>query len=164
VTDGAPAASLAAMYQETILRHYRTPQHKRALPGATARGERKNPLCGDEVAIALVVDGDRITDAAFTGRCCSIAQASASMLTGRVRGETRDGAAQWLRTVDDLLHGRGTPVDDARLGDLTALRGVVPFPARVACALLPWLALRDALASGRDGAAPLPPDPATVAS
>lgn len=140
------APSLAAMYQDVILRHYRAPHHKRALVAPTARGERKNPLCGDEVAVAVVVRDGTVIEAAFEGRCCSITQASASMLTDCVTGRPLAEVEQRWQEIDALLHGRPLAVDDAALGDRAALRGVVPFPARVACALLPWQALRDALA------------------
>jgi nitrogen fixation NifU-like protein len=132
------------MYQDVILAHYRQPHNKRALPSATRQASRKNPLCGDEVEVAVLLRDGVIVDAAFGGRCCSIAQASASMMTDAVIGGSLSDAASRAAEVDAVLHGRAT-VDDAALGDRAALRGVAPFPARVACAMLPWLALRDAL-------------------
>lgn len=141
----APSASLGAMYQEVILAHYRAPHNKRALAATTARAERRNPLCGDEVAVEVLVERGVVVDAAFSGRCCSIAQASASMMTDVVIGATRAEAEARFREVDALLNGRAVDVDDQTLGDRAALRGVAPFPARVACALLPWLSFRDAM-------------------
>jgi nitrogen fixation protein NifU and related proteins len=140
----AGPASLASMYQDVILSHYRQPHNKRELSAPSARVERKNPLCGDEIVVAVTVRDGTIVDAAFSGRCCSITQASASMLTDAVIGSSiADAELRWTE-VDALLHGRPT-ADDASLGDRAALRGVAPFPARVACAMLPWVALRDAL-------------------
>jgi nitrogen fixation protein NifU and related proteins len=144
----AASASLSAMYQDVILTHYRKPNNKRELSSPTGQAERKNPLCGDEVLVAVLLRDGIIVDAAFTGRCCSITQASASMMTGAVIGGSVRDAALRAAEVDAVLHGRETVDDASSLGDLAALRGVAPFPARVACAMLPWLALRDALAEG----------------
>jgi nitrogen fixation NifU-like protein len=142
----AGSGVLAAMYQDVILAHYRAPHNKRAVAAPTARGARRNPLCGDEVQVEVRVEGGVVTDVGFGGRCCSIAQASASMLTDAVQGASlADVSSRW-QEVDALLHGRDPGIDDAALGDRRALRGVAPFPARVPCALLPWQALRDALA------------------
>jgi nitrogen fixation NifU-like protein len=139
VTDNA--ALLSAMYQDTILSHYRAPHNRRALDGATAEGRRKNPLCGDEIRVQLRLEGDVVTDVAFGGRGCSIATASASMLTDAVRGATTRDALALASAVDAMLQGRATMLPEA----LDALRGVAGFPARHGCATMPWAALRDAL-------------------
>ncbi len=137
------SASLAAMYQETLLAHHRAPYNRRELPEATHTASRKNPLCGDALEVAIVVDADRIADAAFTGRGCSIAVASASMLTRVVPGLTRLEAQTLVEDVEAMLTGA---TDTAHLpAALDALRGVAPFPGRHGCATMPWLALRDAL-------------------
>jgi nitrogen fixation NifU-like protein len=135
------AALLSAMYQDTILSHHRAPHNRRVLDGATTEGRRKNPLCGDEIRVQLRIEGDRITDVAFGGRGCSIATASASMLTDAVRGATPKAALALASAVDAMLQGRATVLPDA----LEALRGVAGFPARHGCATMPWAALRDAL-------------------
>jgi nitrogen fixation NifU-like protein len=138
-------APLAAMYQDVILAHYRAPHNKRAVEGPSGVGARRNPLCGDEVRVEVRVEDGVVRDVAFGGRCCSIAQASASMLTDAVRGGTREEVEARWQEVDALLHGRDPGVPDGALGDRAALRGVAAFAARVPCALLPWQALRDAL-------------------
>ena len=132
------------MYQETLLSHYRAPHNRRALPDATAEGRRKNPLCGDEIVVQARLEHGRIADVAFGGRGCSIATASASMLTEVVRGLSPKEALGLAAAVDDMLQGlqgRGPVLPPA----LEALRGVAGFPARHGCATMPWAALRDAL-------------------
>jgi len=137
------AASLSAMYQETLLAHHRAPLNRRAIANATHTGSRKNPLCGDALQVAVRFDGDSIADAAFTGQGCSIATASASMMTEVLRGRTRDQALALVDEVESMLTG-GTAAPNLPFG-LEALRGVAPFPGRHGCATMSWLALRDAL-------------------
>jgi nitrogen fixation protein NifU and related proteins len=140
---------LSAMYQETLLAHHRAPHNRRALPDATHRGARKNPLCGDAMELFVALNNERIDDVSFGGRGCSIAVASASMLTDVVTGMARREALALIDRVESMLHGgRSGPhgVDAEPLPiALDALRGVAPFPGRHGCATMPWLALRDAL-------------------
>ncbi len=148
---GAPAgdARLAAMYQDIILDHYRRPRGKGALEAPAGAevlaAERRNPLCGDEIALELAVDGDVVREARFTGQGCSISQASASMLTQAVRGKTRAEAEALVRRFVALAHGDAEAAADRTLGELRALQGVARFPARIRCATLAWGALDDAL-------------------
>jgi nitrogen fixation NifU-like protein len=149
-TTGSPGpspseAQLAAIYQELILDHYRRPRNKGALADADVTAARTNPLCGDEIAIALAFDGDVVREARFTGRGCSISQASASMLTGAIVGCTRAEAESLVRRFTALVHGDADAAADASLGELRALQGVSRFPARIRCATLVWSALDEAL-------------------
>lgn len=147
-------ARLAAIYQDIILDHYRRPRGKGALEApegtATIAAERRNPLCGDEISLQLALDGDVVREARFTGRGCSISQASASMLTQAVRGKTRAEAEALVRRFVALAHGDAAAAGDKAMGELRALQGVSRFPARIRCATLAWGALDDALkADGR---------------
>lgn len=137
------------MYQEMILQHYRAP-HGRGLPtGPTAHeGARKNPLCGDDMRVGVVLDGDRIDAVGFEGRGCSITMASASMLTDVVRGRPVGEARALAAAVEALLRGEVVQ-EEALDGDLRALSGVAAYPQRVGCARMPWLALLDALEEAR---------------
>ncbi len=152
---GAPAgaaasdARLAAIYQDIILDHYRRPRGKGALDAPDLAAERRNPLCGDEIALQLALDGDVVREARFTGQGCSISQASASMLTQAVRGKTRAEAEALVRRFVALAHGDAEAAADKSLGELRALQGVARFPARIRCATLAWGALDDALKAGR---------------
>lgn len=130
------------MYQEALLAHHRAPRNKRDLPSATARASYKNPVCGDEITVMLHVEQGVITDAAFSGRGCSIATASASMMTEVLRGRSTSEAHALTESVERMLSGASVELPDA----LTPLRGVAPFAGRHGCARMPWQALRDALA------------------
>ena len=136
------------IYQELILDHYRRPRNKGALEGADAAGTRKNPLCGDVIDVMIAWEGDRVADVRFSGRGCSISQASASMMTGLVRGKTAAEIDVVLRRFAAMLHGDRAAAEDESLGELRALSGVARYPARIACASLAWTALGDALANG----------------
>ena len=141
--EGKTEAQLAAIYQELLLDHYRRPRNKGALDGADATVGRKNPLCGDELTLALALDGDVVRDARFLGRGCSISQASASMLTEAVRGKSRAEVAELLARFTAFVHGRAD--GEGLPGDLRAFGGVSRFPARIRCATLAWSALAEGL-------------------
>ena len=135
------SATLSAMYQDTILSHHRAPHNRRVLDAPTGEGHRKNPLCGDEIRVQVRVEHGIIADVAFGGRGCSIATASASMLTDTARGMSARDALALAAGVDAMLQGVAGVLPDT----LDALRGVAGFPARHGCATMPWAALRDAL-------------------
>ncbi|HEY4955128.1 MAG TPA: SUF system NifU family Fe-S cluster assembly protein [Gemmatimonadaceae bacterium] len=143
------SAEISALYQELILDHYRRPRNKGELEGATTSVTMKNPLCGDEVALHVKFDGDKVGDLRFSGRGCSISQASASMMTQLVKGKTAAEIDQLRDTFRDMVMGT-VPADADEvaetMGSLRALSGVSRFPARVKCALLAWNALESALA------------------
>jgi nitrogen fixation NifU-like protein len=148
---GAPSARVQALYQELILDHYRRPRNRGALPDADGTATLRNPLCGDQVTTYVRRDGGVVRDARFAGQGCSIAQATASMLTGALRGLSDDEAAALLARVGRVLRG---DAEAARaVGEpLHALAAVARFPARVPCALLPARAFARALglADGAD--------------
>jgi nitrogen fixation protein NifU and related proteins len=140
------SAEIAALYQELILDHYRRPRNKGTLEKADASVEMKNPLCGDEIALQVAFDGDSVQDLRFSGRGCSISQASASMMTQLVKGKSAKEIGAIRKQFRDLMLGNAATGDDTQLGSLRALSGVARFPARVKCALLAWNALESALA------------------
>ena len=115
-------------YGSVIAEHFRRPRNQGPLPDATASAEVVNPLCGDRIRLAVLVDGDSIVEARFVANACAICIASASLLTEHVRGLS--------------------PSDAARLGDESVLALVGAVPAgRTRCATLPVEALRRALAA-----------------
>lgn len=134
---------LAELYQETILAHARRPHNTGVLPQADAESEGKNPICGDEVAIQLLMDGDRIGAVRFRGRGCALSQASASMLTDAIAGQPLEQVSRLIDDVERLVRGE-TP-EETDLGDLQSLAGVARVPMRIRCALLAWKVLRQAL-------------------
>jgi len=158
--DRAIPSSLNTLYQEVILDHYRRPRNKGALEGATHAITMNNPLCGDVIELMLRVENGKIEAARFAGRGCSISQASASMLTGRVTGRTLEEAVDLAARFTRLLHGDEDLLDDDDLGDLRALAGVSRFPVRIKCALLGWNCLEELLGGDSDGS----PDSAAPAT
>jgi nitrogen fixation NifU-like protein len=134
--------SVEDLYREIILDHYRSPRNKRRGVEGSIAVKHDNPLCGDELHLAIDLQDGRLADVAFDGKGCSISQASASMMTEAVQGQSVDDALAISETVRLMMHGEH-PTGD--LGDLMALEGVAKFPVRVKCALLAWMALRDAL-------------------
>ena len=138
---------LEAMYQEVILDHYRHPRHAGLREPFDAEVHHVNPTCGDEVTLRLRLDGDTVTDVSYEGLGCSISQASTSVMTDLVTGRT---LAQAMETGDAFLalmqsRGQGEP-DEELLEDAVAFVGVAKYPARVKCALLGWMAFKDAAA------------------
>lgn len=140
---GLDDTALSQLYQEVILDHYRSPRNKRAVEHTTHSITMNNPLCGDVIDLLLTVRGGRITDVGFEGKGCSISQASASMMTERLKGRSVDEALELNDTFVRMLHGDEEAATDADLGDLRALAGVAKFPVRVKCALLAWNCLQE---------------------
>jgi nitrogen fixation NifU-like protein len=137
------SAQIQGLYQEMILDHYRRPRNKGELADADETVVMKNPLCGDEITVQLKYDGDSVADIGFSGRGCSISQASASMMTQLVKGRNIEEIEALRGRFRDMVMGTENAADDQSLGSLRALGGVSKFPARVKCALLAWDALTE---------------------
>ena len=140
------SAEIAALYQEIILDHYRRPRNKGTLENADASAEMKNPLCGDEITLQVSFNGTGVDDLRFSGRGCSISQASASMMTQLVKGKGADEIAALRTRFREMMLGDASAGTDEKLGSLRSLSGGARFPARVKCALLAWNALESAMA------------------
>jgi nitrogen fixation protein NifU and related proteins len=130
------------LYRQVILDHYQHPRNQGELDGAVSV-DLRNPSCGDEITLQLLLDGDVVKDVRFRGSGCSISMSSASMMTEAVKGRTVDEALELM----DLYRGmvKGVDVDTEKLGDLEALQGVSKFPARFKCATLAWNAFEKAM-------------------
>jgi nitrogen fixation NifU-like protein len=135
---------LDALYQETILKHYRSPARRGDMEAPDAVITMRNPTCGDDIVLQLKVSGGVIEDVKFKGQGCAISQASASMMSNLIIGKTFDEAAPILARFRDMIHGDAEAARDKLLGDLRALSGVSRLPRRVKCAMLPWDALEEA--------------------
>ena len=136
---------LEELYQEVILDHSRRPRNFGELPDASVKVHGDNPSCGDEIHLAIKFDGDGgLEQIKFTGHGCAISQASASLMTIKLKGKKRAEVEQMLGAFRDLVT---TGKNDApkNLGDLQVMRGVRKFPQRVKCAMLPWRAVEQAL-------------------
>ena len=147
-------AGMDELYREVILDHHRRPRGRDALTmPLAARAEGRNPSCGDELSLELACDGDAIAEAAVHCRGCAIATASCSILAELVPGRTSAEVRELAESFRRAMHSAdGELADDLNPGDLEVLTGVRKFPARIKCALLPWITLLAAL-DARDGGA-----------
>jgi nitrogen fixation NifU-like protein len=144
--------SIDSLYQEIILDHFRAPRGEGRLDAPTASVDSNNPLCGDEVHLEVRVEDGKIAELAHSGQGCSISRSSTSMLAEEAVGLEVSEALERIEYFRLMLHGDAEP-DEDRLGDAVALEGVAKFPARVKCALLGWLALKEALMTNAEGGA-----------
>ena len=134
------------MYQEIILDHYRTPHRVGLREPFDAESFQINPTCGDEITLRVHLDGETVSDVSYAAQGCSISQASASVLNDLVIGKPVGEAMGLLDDFTTLMQGRGqVEPDEDVLGDGVAFAGVARYPARVKCALLGWMAFKDAL-------------------
>lgn len=135
------------MYQDVILDHYKHPHHRGLREPFSAEVHHVNPTCGDEVTLRVTLDGERIADVSYDGQGCSISQAATSVLTDQVIGQSVGDAMKTVDAFSEMITSRGTIAgDEDVIGDGIAFAGVSKYPARVKCALLGWLAFKDALA------------------
>ena len=132
------------LYREIILDHYRNPRNKGDLDPADVRVNANNPLCGDEVTITarISANGETVDALHFSGRGCSISQASASMMTEQVVGKPVPEALRVINKFKEMMLADGGAEE---LGDLEALQGVKQYPVRIKCAVLPWNSLLQGL-------------------
>jgi nitrogen fixation NifU-like protein len=135
-----------ALYQEIILDHYKRPHGRGLREPFQGEAHHVNPTCGDEIDIRVHLDGATIDDVSHDGMGCSISQAAASVLYDLVNGQTVTDALARTDAFTDMVAGRGAgEPDEELLEDGVAFAGVAKYPARVKCALLPWMAFKDAL-------------------
>lgn len=142
------------MYQDVILDHYKHPHHRGLREPFGAEVFHVNPVCGDEVTlrVALSEDGATVTDISYDGQGCSISQASTSVLTDQVIGQSVPEALHTVNAFTEMVSSRGNVAgEEDVLGDGVAFAGVAKYPARVKCALLGWMAFKDALAQAHAG-------------
>ncbi len=142
-------SELSDLYQEVILDHGKRPRNFGKLESATHRAEGRNPLCGDHLVLEARLDGDRVAEARFVGDGCAISKASASVMTGLVKGKTAAEVDAMFQVFHRLVtEGPGAVPDLEALGKLAVFGGVHEFPTRVKCASLAWHTLRAALKGG----------------
>jgi nitrogen fixation protein NifU and related proteins len=142
---------LESMYQEIILDHYRNPHHRGLRDPFDAEVHHVNPVCGDEVTLRVLLkdgsDGPVVEDVSYESLGCSISQASASVLADLVVGKPVDEAMRISQAFLELMQSRGeTEPDEDMLEDAVAFAGVSKYPSRIKCALLGWMAWKDATA------------------
>ena len=141
------------LYQEIILDHYRSPHRSGLREPFDAESVQINPTCGDEITLRVKLDGNKVEDVSYETLGCSISQASASVLTDLVVGRSVTDSMKVLAAFQEMAQGRGRVVpDEDVLGDGVAFAGVARYPARVKCALLGWMAFKDALVRSEEKA------------
>jgi nitrogen fixation NifU-like protein len=139
-------SDMRQLYQEVILDHNRKPRNFGAIPGANRHAEGHNPLCGDHIKLSMNVLDNKIETIAFEGEGCAICKASASMMTGAVKGKSLQDAEIMVEEFRGMATGTLDLENEANhLGKLKVFAGVKDLPSRVKCAILPWHTLHAAL-------------------
>lgn len=135
---------LNSLYQEVILDHYKRPHHKGLVAG-DIQVHHINPSCGDEITLSLKLAGEMIESITWDGVGCSISQASVSIMSDLLIGKSRVEAQSILDTFVSMMQSKGADLgNEDILEDGVALAGVSKYPARIKCALLGWMAFKDA--------------------
>jgi nitrogen fixation NifU-like protein len=136
---------LDSLYQEVILDHYRTPHHKGLTESFDIQVKHNNPSCGDEVTLNLSISNGVVSGISWDGVGCSISMASVSMMSDLVINQKYVRAVEILNQFTALMQSKGqSKGDEELLEDAVAFAGVSKFPARIKCALLGWMAFKDA--------------------
>ena len=134
------------LYTQVIMDHYKNPRIRGELVVADLREHLLNPLCGDVVTVYANIQDGRISDVRFDGRGCSISQASASMMTERLAGRSREEAEAEISHFKAMMVGEE---EFPEMDDLAALKGVIQYPSRIKCATLAWTAFQKGLEGGK---------------
>jgi nitrogen fixation NifU-like protein len=133
------------LYQEVILDHYKHPENKGLTAEYDAQVHHINPSCGDEITLNVTLDGSIVKSVSWDGLGCSISQASVSIMSGLMIGKDMAEAQVVLDNFIELMQSKGSgKPDESILEDAVALAGVSQYPARIKCALLGWMAFKDA--------------------
>ena len=141
---------LDSLYQEVILEHYKRPLHKSLKANPTIQVQHINTSCGDEITLNLHTDGAVVQDITWDGIGCSISQASTSVVSDLVRGKSVGEAMATIDAFQAMIQSKGADTgNEDVLGDGVAFAGVAKFPARVKCALLGWMATKDAISQSQ---------------
>lgn len=138
------------LYKEIILDHYESPHNRGRPPHADVEAEGSNPLCGDDVEIYVLFDGERLKEVRFDGSGCAISLAAASMMTEALEGKSKAEVQEIGERFKAMMHGADVTLPE-EMEDLESLKGVANFPLRVKCALLPWATLEHGLANADAG-------------
>ena len=142
---------LAGLYQEVILDHYKRPKNKALRPNPMVQVHHVNTSCGDEITLNLSMKNGKISDLSWEGVGCSISQASASVMSELLLEKSIEEALDLLGEFQEMLQSKGSiSGNEDRLQDGVAFAGVAKFPARVKCALLAWMAFKDAVSRIED--------------
>ena len=139
-------SDLRELYQEVILDHSKSPRNFRFPEGANREAQGDNPLCGDNLTVKLILEGDTIVDIGFQGSGCAISQAAASTMTEMVKGKKIEEIDAIFENYHGVVMGEAE-MDEELLGKLAVFAGVAEFPMRVKCATLSWHTRQHAIAN-----------------
>ncbi len=144
--------SVESLYQEIILDHYRAKHHAGLREPYTTEVHHVNPSCGDELTLRVALADGLVADVSYDAVGCSISQASTSVMSDLVVGQTPQRAYDLHDGFQQMIQGKGeVTLDEDEYEDAVAFEGVAKFPARVKCAMLGWAAVRDALLRAQAG-------------
>lgn len=144
---------LSTLYQELILTHAKSPHGEGDTTGWPLSSHQVNPTCGDEVTVAVRLESDQIAELRWEGHGCAISQASASLMAGLVESRPVDDVVPLVADFREAMRSQGRiELTEDRFGDAVALNGVARYVGRVKCAMLPWVALENALSESQAGA------------
>ena len=141
-------SALDQLYQQVIMDHAAEKHGSSPVTPSDTSSYQVNPTCGDEVTLAVTLEGDTLVGLAWQGQGCSISQASLSMMNDLVAGKSLAEVEQLWKDFDQMMHSRGLELPDEvldSLEDAASLQGTSKFPNRVKCALLGWMALRESI-------------------
>src|ERR1043165_10253925 len=132
-------SELSELYQQVILDHNKKPRNFHKLDEANRTAEGYNPLCGDQLTVYMLLEGDVVKDISFEGQGCALSKAAASMMTQSVKGKSKEDAERLFNEFHQMVTGQlDAEATPNGLGRLTIFSGVRDFPARVKCASLSW--------------------------
>ena len=152
---GVPDVPLDGLYGERIMDHYRHPRNREQVPNPSLAAEEFNPFCGDRISLQLTLDDHgRVSLVYSNSEGCSIIQATASMMGDALRGKSLPELEELSRRFHSMMRdGQSQDGEVEPMGDLEALQVVRRYPVRIKCALLPWVALEEAIRKFRAGTA-----------
>ena len=133
------------LYREILNEHNLNPVHKQDMDSPTFCLEGVNPSCGDQITLQLKMEGEKITDASFTGSGCAVSQASADMMADLVIGKTKEEALRLADIFDRMIKGCISDEELEELDEAAALQDISHMPARVKCAMLGWRTVKQML-------------------
>ena len=142
------SSDLSELYQQVILDHNKRPRNRGKLPTANRVAHGDNPSCGDQCNVYIRLEGNTVAEVSFDGSGCAISQASASLMTGQIKGKTVAEVERLYGEFHDIVANGKEP---AEMSDIAAFAGVHAFPARIKCATLSWHAALNALKGDRSG-------------
>lgn len=134
------------LYQEIILEHYKEPKNQGTVAEANVHVEGRNPFCGDEIKLTMLVKDGIVQDVKFTGSGCAISQSSASVMTEHIKGKAVDQVKKLFEEFGHMVRGEAhmhEQIDE--MDELSAFQGVSSFPTRVKCAMLAWNAMKEGI-------------------